>query len=335
MLQSVITTDKDLSALTTLRLPARASCFAQADTREQLLGLLSTLDADAQLLLLGGGSNLILSGDFDGLCLRIASRGIQIQPQGAGAVLVRAQAGENWHEFVDHCLSNGCYGLENLALIPGTVGAAPIQNIGAYGVEVKDTIRSVEVWDRQQKRLCELDVDDCGFSYRDSLFKSVEPGRYVILSVCFELQTRFQPHLGYAGLAERLGPNPAARDVFDAVVALRQQKLPDPEQLANAGSFFKNPVISQQQLQQLKQRYPAIVSFPDPGGAKLAAAWLIDQAGWKGCRRAHVGVHSQQALVLVHFGGGNAIELLQLADDIQRDVLERYGVVLEIEPRIV
>ncbi|WP_243633723.1 UDP-N-acetylmuramate dehydrogenase [Motiliproteus coralliicola] len=335
MSHNAITSAKDLSALTTLRLPAFASRFAQADSREQLLELLHSTSADQPLLLLGGGSNLILSKDFDGLCVRICSRGIECQSLTGDSVLVRAQAGENWHDFVEFCIDNGWYGLENLALIPGTVGAAPIQNIGAYGVEVKDCIRSVEVWDRQQRTLCELDVAACGFGYRDSLFKSVEPDRYVILSVSFELQTRFQPQLGYAGLSERLGKNPEARDVFDAVVALRRQKLPDPEALANAGSFFKNPVISLAELARLKQRYPAVVSFPDLHGAKLAAAWLIDQAGWKGCRRAHVGVHSQQALVLVHFGGGGAAELLQLADDIRQDVSERYGVALEIEPRII
>lgn len=333
--KAVISENQDLSDLTTLRLPAHARRFVQANSREQLLRLLESLEPAEPLLLLGGGSNLILSKDFSGLCLRICTQGIEFTSLQDEKVLVRAQAGENWHRFVRLCIENGCYGLENLALIPGTVGAAPIQNIGAYGVEVKDRIRVVEVWDRQLNQLTELDSADCAFRYRDSLFKSLEPDRYVIVSVCFELSSRFQPRLNYAGLAECVGPSADARQVFDAVVALRQQKLPDPDQLANAGSFFKNPVVSAAKLNQLKEQFPAVVSFPDPQGAKLAAAWLIDQAGWKGHRREHVGVHDQQALVLVHFGGGSAEELLQLASDIQHDVALRYGVDLEIEPRIV
>ena len=328
--------DVDLGSLTTLRLPARAKRFVRAESHAQLCQLLLEHgDISRPLLLLGGGSNLILSGRFDGLCLQIASRGIKSEPLDNDRVRVCAQAGENWHRFVEYCLDNGWHGLENLALIPGTVGAAPIQNIGAYGVEVKDFLHHVEVWDRKQAKRIQLSCAQCRFGYRESLFKSGEPGRYVVLSVSFDLLTHYRPKLGYAGLADHPGTASDPRALFDAVVELRRAKLPDPEQLPNAGSFFKNPVVSLKQFEQLKSEYPQLVAYPDSQGMKLAAGWLIDRAGWKGYRDGAVGVHQHQALVLVNYGGADATQLLALAAEIQADVATRFGVALEIEPRTV
>lgn len=328
----------DLQPLTTLCLPAVARQFIQVDSRERLLDALVAHDRLSQpLLVLGGGSNLVLTTDFEGLCLRVCSRGIKAQLLSDSRVRVVVEAGESWHDFVDHCLQQGWYGLENLALIPGTVGAAPIQNIGAYGVEVKHLIDHVEVWDRKLRQLMCLSGKQCCFGYRDSLFKSGEPARYVVVSVAFDLSLNFSPQLAYGGLSEQVVDveNLTARDLFNTVVRVRQQKLPNPLELANAGSFFKNPVIPQAHYDQLKLQYPGLVAYPDSRGMKLAAGWLIDAAGWKGYREGGVGVHERQALVLVNYGGADGGQLLALAKQIQADVQRHYGVLLEIEPRVV
>ncbi|MEH6473189.1 MAG: UDP-N-acetylmuramate dehydrogenase [Halopseudomonas sp.] len=327
----------DLSPFNSFQLPCVARQFIQVDTRQELLAALAQHGhVEQPLLVLGGGSNVIFTDDFDGLCLRVNSRGIQVQPLAEQLVRVRVEAGEPWHPFVGYCLEQGWYGLENLALIPGTVGAAPIQNIGAYGVEVKQRIHHVEVWDRNKRALIQLSNKQCQFGYRDSLFKSIEAGRYLIVSVSFDLSTEFTPQLVYGGLAEAVAVRaPTARQVFDAVVGLRQRKLPDPAQLANAGSFFKNPVLSQRQCDLLRRAHPDLVAYPDPLGMKLAAGWLIDQAGWKGVRQGAVGVHAQQALVLVNYGGASGEQLLALARAIQVDIQQRFGVALEIEPRVI
>ncbi len=327
----------DLSPYNTLRLPAFARQLLQVDTRQQLLEALIEHDQiKTPLLVLGGGSNVVLTQDVEGLCLLINSRGIEVQSGAGDSILVTVEAGEPWHAFVEHCLAQGWYGLENLALIPGTVGAAPIQNIGAYGVEVGQSIRHVAVWDRRHRQLLQLSNAQCRFGYRDSLFKGAERDRYVVVSVTFELSSRFEPRLSYGGLANEVtDAEPTARQVFEAVVRVRQQKLPDPLQLANAGSFFKNPVVSESLFKSLQVRFPGIVAYPDARGVKLAAGWLIDQAGWKGARRGAVGVHAQQALVLVNYGDATGAELLLLATQIQADIEQRFGVMLEIEPRII
>ncbi len=326
----------DLKRFNTLQLPAVAREFFQADSREQLIDILRANGASSQpLLLLGGGSNLILTDDYNGLCLRINSRGVESQSLSDDRVRVTVQAGEPWHQFVDYCLQHCWYGLENLALIPGTVGAAPIQNIGAYGVEVKQYIDQVEVWDRQLQQLRRLDNDECQFGYRDSVFKTAQRDRYVIVSVSFTLPTLFTPVLAYGGLADLLPQSPTARQVFEAVVDVRQRKLPDPQCLANVGSFFKNPIVTQLQFERIKAEYPDLVAFPDLGGVKLAAGWLIDRAGWKGVREGAVGVHIHQALVLVNYGGATGEQLLALASRIQADIKQRFDVLLEIEPRVI
>ncbi|MEC5405005.1 UDP-N-acetylmuramate dehydrogenase [Paraburkholderia sp. MPAMCS5] len=287
-------------------------------------------------LVLGGGSNVVLTGDFAGLVLLVALRGRRILREDADAVYVEAAAGEPWHEFVAWTLSQGVPGLENLALIPGTVGAAPIQNIGAYGLEMCERFASLRAVELATGETIELDAQACAFGYRDSFFKREGRDRFVITSVTFRLPKAWEPRAGYADLARELaadGKQPDAQAIFDAVVAVRRAKLPDPLELGNAGSFFKNPVVDAAQFEALKEREPDLVSYAQPDGrVKLAAGWLIDRCGWKGRAMGAAGVHERQALVLVNRGGARGAEVLALARAIQREVLERFGVALEAEP---
>lgn len=325
-----------LRELNTFGFDVIADTLVTIENVDQLAQLMQQLKTDPQpLLILGGGSNLVLADRIPGVVARMAIKRWQPQIDGDD-ILLWAGAGENWHQTVERTLEQGWYGLENLALIPGTVGAAPVQNIGAYGVELKDRINRVEVFDCQQECLKQLSLDDCRFAYRDSLFKSVEPGRYVITAVELKLSRKADVQVGYAALqAELHGQStPTPEQVFDAVCRVRRQKLPDPAQLGNAGSFFKNPVVSAEHCQQLRQQEADLVAHADPsGGCKLAAGWLIDRCGLKGYRMGSVGTYPQQALVLVNWGGGDRAAVEQLAEYIRRKVVERFGVELEPEPR--
>ena len=289
-------------------------------------------------LVLGGGSNVVLTRDYEGLVLLVALRGRRTVREDADAWYVEAAAGENWHEFVAWTLDAGMPGLENLALIPGTVGAAPIQNIGAYGLEMADRCVSVRAVEMATGAVSEFDAATCAFGYRDSFFKREGRDRYLITAVTFRLPKVWQPNAGYADLSRALGERgisdaPDARAVFDAVVAVRRAKLPDPLLLGNAGSFFKNPVIEAPQFDALLAREPQIVSYRQADGrVKLAAGWLIDQCGWKGRALREAAVHDRQALVLVNRGGATGADILELAQAIQRDVAARFGVALEQEP---
>ncbi len=287
---------------------------------------------------LGGGSNVVLPAQLPGLTLLMNLDFIEVLENHASKTILRVGAGVNWHTFVRWALDQNYWGLENLALIPGTVGAAPIQNIGAYGVEVKEYIDAAEAYDCQTNQWVSLAKTDCRFSYRHSVFKD-EPKRYVITAVIFDLPKGWQPRVSYADLvnhfANRAVDSITAQEIFDAVCAIRTQKLPDPKVIGNVGSFFQNPVISNQQLQSLKGQFPQIVSYPESAThSKLAAGWLIDQCGFKGMQMGNVGVHDKQALVLTHRGGGNAMELLKLAGQIQKRVKETFGVELTVEPMI-
>ncbi|WP_027795745.1 UDP-N-acetylmuramate dehydrogenase [Paraburkholderia acidipaludis] len=289
-------------------------------------------------LVLGGGSNIVLTRDFDGLVLLVALRGRRLVREDEEAWYVEAAAGENWHDFVAWTLEAGMPGLENLALIPGTVGAAPIQNIGAYGLEMAERCVSVRAIERATGAVAEFDVAQCAFGYRDSFFKREGRDRYVITAVTFRLPKQWRPNAGYADLARALAESgraeaPDARAVFDAVVAVRRAKLPDPQLLGNAGSFFKNPVIEAAQFDALLEREPQIVSYRQADGrVKLAAGWLIDRCGWKGRALRAAAVHDRQALVLVNRGGATGADILELAQAIRRDVEARFGVLLEQEP---
>jgi len=248
-------------------------------------------------------------------------------------VRVRASAGENWHAFVRWTLERGYFGLENLALIPGSVGASPVQNIGAYGVEVGELIESVYAYDIRRAEWVTLKAEACQFGYRDSIFKR-EAGRYVIASVDFLLSEVFAPRISYAPLANTLKEisSVTARDVFEAVCQIRSSKLPDPNELANAGSFFKNPVVSEAIFQELNERYPQLPNYAAQTGRKLAAGWLIEQAGLKGYQQGKVGVHALQALVLVNYGGASRSDLEALASLVKERVEQKFGIELEQEP---
>lgn len=291
------------------------------------------------LLVLGGGSNVVLSRDFPGVVLRMALRGIDVIDTGHDDIVLDVAAGENWHQLVEYCLQQGCHGLENLALIPGTAGAAPIQNIGAYGVELESLLESVSGWDIAAGEWRTLSAAECRFGYRDSIFKGELRDRFIITAIRLRLKRSFQPQLHYRALADYLQQagiaQPTPQQLVQAVIDVRRSKLPDPALTPNAGSFFKNPVVSAEQYAELVERFPQLVSFPQPdGGYKLAAGWLLEQAGWKGAQRGAVGVHDRQSLVLVNRDGGSGTELLALAEAIRQDVRERFGVELEIEPRV-
>ena len=329
-----------LRAYNTLAVDVCARFFVAVNSLEQLqAALLWAQQQDVAVLLLGGGSNLVLAADLDLLVIHLQLRGIQVLDEDANFARIEVQAGENWHDFVQWSLAQGLSGLENLSLIPGHVGAAPVQNIGAYGAELQDYFESAWVYDRQTQQPQRLTKAQCQFAYRDSLFKR-ESGRRVILSVIFKLPKQADLRLDYGDLRGYLAQQqisaPTPQDVSRAVCAIRAEKLPDPQQLANTGSFFKNPVVSAEHAEQLKQRYPKLVCFAQADGqSKLAAGWLIDQAGWKGHRQGDAGVHAKQALVLVNYGTASGQDILQLAAQIQADIRERYGVELEIEPNVL
>ncbi len=299
--------------------------------------------------ILGGGSNLVLTQDIAALILHVQTRGIHELRRDAKHVWCEVAAGESWHDWVMHTVAQGWAGIENLALIPGTVGACPVQNIGAYGMEAGQAIEYVTVLDFASGEMVRLSAEDCRFAYRDSLFKQVQyagQARYLIASVCFKLQhdlSDWQASLGYGDVAQRVAELASGRDirpadVAQAVIAIRQSKLPDPKVLGNAGSFFKNPVVTQVQADELKARYEKLPCYPMSNGmVKLAAGWLIEQAGWKGKTSAsgHVGVYEKQALVLVHHGGGTGTQLMQLAHQIAEDVFKQFGVRIEPEPIVL
>lgn len=329
----------ELAGLNTLRVSALARYYVEVHGVGELSQALAWADErQLPVLILGGGSNLVFTGDYPGLVIRMCIRGRsweRIQEHQATLVLA---AGENWHQSVLYAARAGYRGIENLALIPGTAGAAPVQNIGAYGVELCDSLESVTVLDRASGELVELSCEDCRFGYRDSLFKQVRD-RYVIIEIRLRLSRKGPLKLGYRELEQYLeaGPDSAleALDVVNAVMAIRRRKLPDPEQIPNAGSFFKNPVVAREAYQSLRDRYPDIVGYPQEQGVKLAAGWLIDRCGWKGFRNERVGVHGQQALVLINHAGGSGRDILALAEKICESVVEKFGVHLETEPGLV
>ena len=332
----------DLSAMNTLGLACQAAHVVDISDLSQLPALSELARLSAPALVLGGGSNLVLPARLERLVLRVMLKGIALVQERKDAWIIDVAAGENWHDFVTASMNQGWDGLENLALIPGTVGAAPVQNIGAYGVELDSRVESVTAWHIPEARLVTLKREDCGFKYRDSMFKQAGLGQWLIVRVRFCLPRPWQPVMGYPDLlrhpvlAGTASGEVCARQIFDAVCDIRRAKLPDPAVLGNAGSFFKNPVVSQSQFDALKLRFADIVAFPQADGRfKLAAGWLIEQCGWKGRRVGRVGVHARQALVLVHYGQATAAELLDLAHAIRQSVSEQFGVMLEIEPVVV
>jgi len=339
-----VQTDADLTALNTFGLPARAGHLLRVRSVEEARQARAFIKdrpegVSGLSLILGGGSNLVLRGEPLDTVLKVEIPGRNKLGETESAILVEAGAGENWHDFVRWTLDQGWPGLENLSLIPGTVGAAPVQNIGAYGLEVAERIDTLDALDLVSGERERFDAAACRFGYRDSVFKQ-QPGRWLITTVRFRLPRRWQPLTRYGELARELAENgldaPTPRQVSDAVIALRQRKLPNPAELGNAGSFFKNPVIDAGQCAALLAAHPALPHHPQPDGReKLSAGWLIEQCGWKGRRLGPAGCHAQHALILVNHGGATGADILRLAANIQNDVLGRFGVELEPEPVLV
>jgi UDP-N-acetylmuramate dehydrogenase len=338
--------DFPLAAFNTFGVSATAKQFAVAANEQSLMQWCAAHGRDTPPFLVGGGSNLLLTRDIEAPVIQIAPRGVRVVFDEGNTVLVEAMAGEPWHTFVLWTLAQGLTGLENLSLIPGFVGAAPVQNIGAYGVEIAESCENVMTVDTQSGEPREFRNGECAFAYRDSVFKRGGDGardRYAITRVRFRLSRRFTPRLDYGDIKTELQnaqtSDPTAVEVSRAVIAIRSRKLPDPAVIGNAGSFFKNPVIDAATAQALKDKFPDMPQYPAASNqVKLAAGWLIEQAGWKG-RRLRAGsaaaVHDQHALVLVNQGGATGAELWALAEAIQADVLDRFGVALEPEPRVV
>jgi UDP-N-acetylmuramate dehydrogenase len=330
----------DIQKFNTLAVPAIARYFVDVQSEEDLReAMVFAKTENLPLLVLGGGSNIVLRADFPGLVIHMKSRGLDVIAENEEAVLLRAAAGENWHHLVTYALGNGYYGLENLSLIPGSVGAAPIQNIGAYGVELKDVFLELTAVNIQSGLTVTFNKESCRFGYRDSIFKQSLKDQYVITSVTLKLRKAPQLNLNYPALRSALGDVPeneiSPEQVSAAVIAIRQSKLPDPGKIPNVGSFFKNPVIPADQFKLLMQRFPGLVSYPaGEHQVKLAAGWLIDQANWRGREIDGVKVHAEQALVLTNPGKRSGAAVLQLAAQVVASVKEKFGVDLEMEPRV-
>lgn len=329
----------NLKAYNTFGISVFAKALVTIAEPEELVDLVQNYQHLRPFLFLGGGSNLLFTKDFAGTVVLVRPKGKKLLSQAGTTALVAAGAGENWHEFVQWTLGQNWYGLENLSLIPGNVGTAPMQNIGAYGVEMKDSFHSLTAYNLETLQPEEFDAADCQFGYRESFFKREGKGRYVIWNVRFSLSTVPATKVAYGAIQEELAAlrinRPTPQDVAQAVINIRQSKLPDPAVLGNSGSFFKNPVIPTEQAERLVAEYPQLVRYPAGQGTKLAAGWLIEQAGWKGYRRGDAGVHAKQALVLVNHGQATGPELWQLAQDIMQSVQEKFGVQLEPEVNIL
>jgi len=342
-------TPLDLTAHNTLGLRCQARQVLSITSLEQLPDVTAHARQAQAVLVLGGGSNVVLPADLKALVFRVQLKGIHyvgadtLLPEGLDDVWrIDVAAGENWHEWVVTATNAGWPGLENLALIPGTVGAAPVQNIGAYGVELQERIESVTAWHIPEGKLVTLSNTECAFAYRDSLFKRSPPGTWLIVSVRFLLPKKWRPIFDYPDLrahpvlANIAPESVTAQQILQAVCDIRRAKLPDPAVLGNAGSFFKNPVISADQYRSLKEKFTDLVAYPQTNSTfKLAAGWMIDRCGWKGKRLGPAGVHDRQALVLVNYGGAQASDILTLANEVREAVRTQFGVELEIEPVVV
>ena len=334
-----IETDYSLRAHNSFGFDVTARFWAQAQSTDDICEALQYAKAQrVPLMVLGEGSNLVFTAAYPGLVLNIAIRGKQIVREDSQHIWVRVGAGENWHDFVQWSLAHQYFGLENLILIPGSVGAAPIQNIGAYGVEVKSCFDQLEAVERDTGVLVVFDKESCEFDYRNSVFKSKLQDRYIISQVTFRLNKTPDLVTGYGDVEAELKSQGLADyeaiNVAEAVSRIRRRKLPDPRVIGNAGSFFKNPIISRERFEQLKSSFPKLVGYEDCGSVKVAAGWMVDYCGWKGKREGDAGVHDQQALVLVNYGCANGAQVLDLAAKIQDSVKQTFGIDLEFEPQI-
>lgn len=337
----IIQENISLKPYNTFGIEANARYFAEITTIQELQTLLiSPVYGPMEKLVLGGGSNLLFTRDFDGLVLKINLPGISTIREDADHVWVKTGAGVNWHDLVQYCIAHNYAGIENLSLIWGTVGAAPMQNIGAYGVEIKDVFEELAAVNISDGSFRVFRYADCHFGYRESVFKHELKGQYIIVSVTLRLNKQPVFHTSYGAIGDTLREmgvqDLSIRAISEAVCRIRTSKLPDPHQIGNAGSFFKNPEINQEDFARLKAAYPTIPSYPAPEGkVKVPAGWLIEQCGWKGKRAGNTGVHAQQALVLVNYGTAKGAEIKQLAEQVQASVLEKFGIPLQAEVNVV
>ena len=325
---------------TTFHIAAFARYFARVHSEEGLKELLSEADAFGPMMVLGGGSNILMTKDFDGLVLKNEISGIDIIKEDDQHVYVRAGAGENWHQLVLFCVKHNYAGIENLSLIPGNVGASPMQNIGAYGVEIKDVFHELEAVHIGDRTTQTFSKEACAFGYRESVFKGKYKNQYVITHVTLRLNKQPVFHTSYGAIGQELEKmgvkNLSIAAISQAVINIRSSKLPDPDEIGNAGSFFKNPLVGSEQFEELKKLFPSIIGFP--AGAqhtKLAAGWLIEQCGWKGYRKGDAGCYPKQALVLVNYGRATGKEIFELSEEIILSVKEKFGVTLEREVNII
>ena len=329
-----------LKPFTTFGIDKKAKFFTTVETLDELkAALLAAKEKQLPVFILGGGSNILLTRDIEGLVIKLEIKGINLVKEEGDQLWVEVGAGEMWHELVLQSIAEDWAGLENLSLIPGTVGASPMQNIGAYGVEIKDVFDSLQAMHRETLEMQSFDAEACRFGYRESVFKQTFKDQFVITSVTFRLSKTPNFHLEYGAIREVLAANgidqPSIRAISDAVIQIRKSKLPDPKEIGNAGSFFKNPTIPNAQFDALKASYPSIPGYPSAEGVKVAAGWLIEQTGWKGKRIGEVGVHAKQALVLVNYGGGTGEEIKKLSEQIQASVYDKFGVQLQAEVNFI
>lgn len=326
-----------LKSFNTFNIDVRARFYAGISDPEDILPFLSSLDSDHKpILILGGGSNILFTKDFPGTVVRIATHGIKILKEDSETVIIRAEAGENWDELVKYTVDKGWSGLENLSMIPGNAGTAPVQNIGAYGVELKDVLFELEAINLLTLKIQKFTREECLFDYRDSLFKNKQ---YLIVNISLRLLKNPVLRLDYAPLKNELTSlqikNPTISDIREAVIRIRNRKLPDPARIGNAGSFFKNPVITQEHLEQIRFEHPDVVYFPFNDQFKLAAAWLIEQCGWKNRRQGDAGVYPGHSLIIVNYGSASGKDILDLSNQIKTSVYEKFGVSLEPEVNII
>lgn len=326
--------NKSLKNLNTFKINATTSLYTEVNNVYELTEILSNNEyLDKKILILGGGSNILFTQDFDGLVIKNNIKGFTVVEEDKQFVYLKSGAGELWHDLVLFTIDNNWGGLENLSLIPGTVGAAPIQNIGAYGVELKDTFVYLEALEISTLKPVRIDLSECKFGYRESIFKNEAKDRYYILSVVFKLSKSPTTNTSYGAINEILKQknivNPSIKDISEAICEIRRSKLPDPEVIGNAGSFFKNPSVSISKYELLKKEFPTIPSYPiDDSQVKIPAGWLIEQGGWKGKTFENYGVHKNQALVLVNYGNATGQEILNLSINIQKDIEHKFGIKL-------
>lgn len=328
-----------LRQFNTFGIDVSARYFSAFKNDDELAELL-TPNSQLKTVILGGGSNILFTKNFDGLVMKNDIKGIELIKEDAHYVYVKAGAGENWHLFVQYCLQRNWQGLENLSLIPGHVGASPMQNIGAYGVELKDVFYELEAFHIKEKKVRAFSVNDCAFSYRESVFKNKLKDQFIILNVTFRLNKVPKYHTSYGAIEEELaqmGVNEiTAKNISLAVMNIRSSKLPDPAKIGNAGSFFKNPSVSAARFDELKKDFPSITGYKNADGTvKLAAGWLIEQCGWKGFRKGDAGCFAQQALVLVNYGNAGGKEIYELSQDILQSVQKKFAVRLEREVNVL